>query len=70
MEDSKQNYFDVILDDVYQILNTNIDSIEWPIELNNSQRAALVHKMLLHYTSKQDFEKCEILNKILKSLNE
>ena len=66
MEDT--NYFDSLLQDVVNILNN--DTIDWPMELNSDQRKALVNKLIAHYKSREEYEKCKSLEKVLDSLND
>ena len=64
----EQNYFDLLLQDVVNILNN--DTIAWPDELSYDQRKALTNKLIAYYKSREEYEKCKLLEKVLDSLSD
>lgn len=61
-----QNHFDSMLNEVVEILSS--DTIDWPEELSHSDRILLVEKLIAYYESKEQYEKCKPLKKLLDSL--
>jgi len=64
----EQNYFDLLLQDVVNILNN--DTIAWPDELSYDQRKELTNKLIAYYKSREEYEKCKLLEKVLDSLSD
>lgn len=64
----EQNYFDLLLQDVVNILNN--DTIAWPDELSYDQRKELTNKLIAYYKSREEYETCKLLEKVLESLSD
>lgn len=60
-------YYDQMMLDNYQLLSAR--KVNWPHELDNSQKVELLQKTLAYFEEAEEYVKCAVLVKKIKSIN-
>lgn len=60
-------YYDQMMLDNYRLLSAR--KVSWPYELDNAQKVELLEKTLMYFEEAEDYVKCAVLVKKIKSIN-
>jgi len=66
METSVENYLDLTIDEVYDVIsNTNV----WPSTFDQNKKIKLMNSMIKYFIDKEEYEKCQQLQNIIDELD-
>jgi protein-arginine kinase activator protein McsA len=62
-----ENHFNLLMQSGFKALDVN--KIPWPKEFTLQNKLSLLNKMLEYFTSTEEYKKCIVISKKIKSLN-
>ena len=66
METSVENYLDLTIDEVYDVIsNVNV----WPSTFDRNKKIKLMNSMIKYFIDKEEYEKCQQLQNIIDELD-